>query len=183
MGYNSQGSLQKHNKYHGYTYVRGAPNCPLNVLFVHLFCWGCPPIGMYMHSHLSGLLFSRTEKEYLRRISGIQLEFLILYIYVNIIHTFFLCTYIHYIIISINMSIQPKLVDCYIYWLIRTYKQKQPSPKKNTSRPKSLVAIFPRPDDKQVVGQGRGDHRPRTAQGVANQRQRVDWAMEMSKKW
>ena len=30
MGYYPQESLYKPYKYHGYTYVRGTPNCPLN---------------------------------------------------------------------------------------------------------------------------------------------------------
>ena len=38
MGYNPQGSLREHNKYHGYTYVRGTPNCPLTVTSA-CFAW------------------------------------------------------------------------------------------------------------------------------------------------
>ena len=131
MGYNSQESLQKQNIYHGYTYVRGTPNCPLKFLFVHLFCWGCPPIGMYMHSDLSGLLFFRTEKEYLRKISGIQLEFLILYIYVNIIHTYFFYIHIYIIYHYIYQYEYPTRTSGLLYLLIDLNLQtKTASPEK-----------------------------------------------------
>lgn len=115
------------------------------MLLFTCFAGGCPTIGINsfvpIQSPVSNLIF------------------FILYIgeYDPHINMYFICT----LYLSIWIS-NPKQVDCYyrfaFYGLIWMWSERPSTP----STPSTV-----RPDDKQVVGQGRGVHRPRTAQGVA----------------